>query len=42
MEIRAVINILEGMQVENMATKLDTFADKFPTLIQFLTQQKVL
>ena len=28
--------------VKNMAAQLDTFADKFPTLIQFLTQQMVL
>ena len=37
-----VINLLEGMNVRNMAAQLDTFADKFTTLIQFLTQQMVL
>ena len=37
-----VINLLEGMNVKNMAAQLDTFADKFTTLIQFLTQQMVL
>ena len=37
-----VINLLERMNVKNMAAQLDTFADKFPTLIQFLTQQMVL
>jgi hypothetical protein len=37
-----VINLLEGMGVKNMAAQLDTFADKFTTLIQFLTQQMVL
>ncbi len=36
------INLLEGMKVKNMAAQLDNFADKFPTLIQFLTQQMVL
>jgi len=37
-----VISLLEGMNVKNMAAQLDTFADKFTTLIQFLTQQMVL
>jgi len=37
-----VINLLEGMNVKNMAAQLDTFADKFAMLIQFLTQQMVL
>ncbi len=37
-----VINLLEHTQVKNMAAQLDTFADKFTTLIQFLTQQRVL
>ena len=37
-----VINLLEGMKVKNMAAQLDTFADKFAKLIQFLTQQMVL
>jgi hypothetical protein len=37
-----VINLLEGMNVKNMAAQIDTFADKFTTLIQFLTQQMVL
>lgn len=37
-----VINLLEGTKVKNMAAQLDDFADKFPTLIQFLTQQMVL
>lgn len=37
-----VMNLLESMNVKNMAAQLDTFADKFATLIQFLTQQMVL
>lgn len=37
-----VINLLERLKVKNMAAQLETFADKFHTLIQFLTQQKVL
>jgi hypothetical protein len=37
-----VINLLGGMKFKNMAAQLETFADKFPTLIQFLTQQMVL
>ncbi|GAB4023895.1 hypothetical protein GCM10028808_75280 [Spirosoma migulaei] len=37
-----VINLLERMGVKNMAAQLDNFADKFPTLIQFLTKQIVL
>jgi len=37
-----VINLLESMKVKNMAAQMDTFADKFTTLIQFLTQQMVL
>ena len=37
-----VISLLEGMKVKNMAAQLETFADKFTTLIQFLTQQMVL
>jgi len=37
-----VVNLLQGMNVKNMAAQLDNFADKFPTLIQFLTQQMVL
>lgn len=37
-----VINLLESMGVKNMAAQLDLFADKFTTLIQFLTQQMVL
>jgi hypothetical protein len=37
-----VINLLERMNVKNMAAQLDTFADKFSTLIQFLTQLMVL
>lgn len=37
-----VINLLEGIGVKNMAAQLDLFADKFTTLIQFLTQQMVL
>ena len=32
-----VINLLERMKVKNKAAQLDTFADKFPTLIQFFT-----
>jgi predicted transposase YbfD/YdcC len=37
-----VVNLLERLKVKNMAAQLDTFADKFATLIQFLTQQMVL
>jgi len=37
-----VINLLQGMNVKNITAQLDTFADKFTTLIQFLTQQMVL
>ena len=37
-----VINLLEGMKVKNMVAQIDKFADKFTTLIQFLTQQMVL
>lgn len=37
-----IINFLERMTVENMVAQIDTFADKFTTLIQFLTQQMVL
>ena len=37
-----VINLLKRMGVKNIAAQLDSFADKFPTLIQFLTQQMVL
>ncbi|AUD04657.1 hypothetical protein CWM47_24085 [Spirosoma pollinicola] len=37
-----VTNLLESMNVKNMAAQIDTFADKFTTLIQVLTQQMVL
>ena len=37
-----VINLLEGMNIRNIAAQIDTFADKFSVLIQFLTQQMVL
>lgn len=37
-----VINLLERMNISNMAAQIDTFADKFFVLIQFLTQQMVL
>ena len=37
-----VINLLERMNLKNIVAQLETFADKFPTLIQFLTQQMVL
>lgn len=37
-----VINLLEGMRLKNTVAQLETFADKFPTLIHFLTQQMVL
>lgn len=37
-----VINLLEGMNVKNMAAQIDLFADKFTTLIRFLTQQMIL
>lgn len=36
------MNLLEGMNVKNMAAQLDNFTDKFSTLIQFFTQQMVL
>lgn len=36
------ISLLERITVKNMAAQLDAFADKFATLIQFLTQQMVL
>ncbi|AEI50673.1 hypothetical protein Runsl_4337 [Runella slithyformis DSM 19594] len=36
------INLLESMKVKNMTAQLDTFADDFRRLIQFLTQQMVL
>ncbi|WP_139361631.1 ISAs1 family transposase [Spirosoma sp. 209] len=37
-----VINLLEKLNVKNMVAQFDTFADKFPALIQFFTQQMVL
>ncbi len=37
-----VVNLLERLKVKNMVAQLETFADKFYTLIQFLTQQSVL
>ncbi len=37
-----VVNLLEGLKVKNIAAQLETFADKFLTLIQFMTQQMVL
>ena len=37
-----VINLLEGMNIRNMTAQMDTFADKFSVLIQFLTHQMVL
>lgn len=37
-----VINLLESMNSRNMAAQMDTFADRFSVLIQFLTQQMVL
>lgn len=37
-----VINLLDEIKVKNIAAQLDTFADQFPTLIQFLAQQMVL
>lgn len=37
-----VINLLEGMNIKNMTAQMDTFADKFSVLIQFLTQHRVL
>jgi len=37
-----VISLLEGMKVKNLAAQIDLFADKFTTLIQFLTHQMVL
>ncbi len=37
-----VINLLDSLGVKNMIAQLDLFADKFTTLIQFLTKQMVL
>lgn len=37
-----VVNLLEKANTRNMAAQMDSFADKFHTLIQFLTQQMVL
>ncbi len=37
-----VINLLGQMNLKNIVAQLEAFADKFPTLIQFLTQQMVL
>ena len=37
-----VISLLESMKVKNLAAQIELFADKFPTLIQFLTHQMVL
>lgn len=37
-----VISLLDGMRVKNLAAQIELFADKFTTLIQFLTQQMVL
>lgn len=37
-----VISLLDGMGVKNLAAQIELFADKFTTLIQFLTQQMVL
>ena len=37
-----VISLLAGMNVKNLVAQIDLFADKFTTLIQFLTQQMVL
>ena len=37
-----VINLLESINSKNMTAQLDTFADKFSVLIQFLTQRMVL
>ncbi len=37
-----VVNLLRRTNCKNMAAQLEDFADKFPTLLQFMTQQKVL
>ena len=37
-----VINLLESLGAKNIVAQLDLFADKFTTLIQFLTKQMVL
>ena len=37
-----VINLLESINSKNMTAQMDTFADKFSVLIQFLTQRMVL
>ena len=36
------INLLKRVKSVNMAAQIDNFADKFQTLIQFMTQQMVL
>lgn len=36
-----VLNLLENRNGKNTAAQIDTFADKFHTLIQFMTQQMI-
>lgn len=37
-----VINLLRRNESRNMSAQLEDFANRFPTLLQFMTQQKVL
>lgn len=37
-----VLNLLKKEPVKNMAAKMDEFADRFPTLLQFMVLKKVL
>lgn len=37
-----VLNLLRRVKPKNMAAQLDEFADRFPTLIQFMSQEMVL
>lgn len=37
-----VLNLLKKDMVKNMAAKMDEFADRFPTLLQFMILKKVL
>lgn len=37
-----VINLLRRIDCKNMTAQLEDFADRFPTLLQFMTQQQVL
>ena len=37
-----IINLLRRTGCKNMIAQLESFADKFPTLLYFMTQQGVL